>query len=100
LTEFYVKIYRVEEQVLVAACDSELLGRTISGEGGLELRVSEHFYGGSLMDAGQACKAMRTSTSLNLMGEGIVKLALSSGFGHPDCVVRIGDVPHLMLIRI
>jgi hypothetical protein len=38
--------------------------------------------------------------SLNLIEEDIVKLALSSGFGHPDCMIMIGDIPHLILIDV
>jgi len=98
--EFHVKVFRVGEQVLVAACDTELLGKTIRSEKGLELCVSEKFYGDEALTAKQACEAMKAATSLNLIGDAIVKLALSSGYGHPDSVVKIGGVSHLILIHV
>ena len=98
--DFCVKVFRVGEQVLVAACDADLLGKTLQSERGLELRVSERFYGGETLTAEQTCEALRAATSLNLIGDAIVQLALSSGYGHPDSVVKIGRVSHLILIHI
>jgi len=98
--EFHVKVFRIGEQVLVAACDADLLGKTIRSKRGLELCVSEKFYGEEALTAEQACKALKAATSLNLIGDAIVRLALSSGYGHPDSVVKIGGVSHLILIHV
>ena len=98
--EFHVKVFRVGEQVLVAACDGDLLGKTIRSEKGVELHVSEQFYGGKSLTAKETCEAMMAATSLNLIGDAIVQLALSSGYGHPDSVVKIGGVSHLIIIHV
>lgn len=98
--EFHVKVFRVEGQVLVAACDADLLGKTIRSKKGVELHVSEQFYGGESLTAKEACEAMKAATSLNLIGDAIVQLALSSGYGHPNSVVKIGGVSHLILIHM
>jgi len=100
LGEFHVKVFRVGEQVLVAACDADLLGKTISSERGVELHVSEQFYGEDVLTAKQTCEMMKVATSLNLIGDAIVQLALSSGYGHPDSVVKIGGISHLILIHV
>ncbi|MGQ9514162.1 MAG: DUF424 domain-containing protein [Thermoproteota archaeon] len=98
--EFYIKIYCVKDQVLVAACDAELLGKTIRTKKGVDVYVSERFYGGTPMTVEKAREAMKSATSLNLMGNRIVKLALSSEIGHPDSVMMIGDVAHLIIIQV
>ena len=98
--DFCVKVFRVGDQVLVAACDAHLLGKTLQSERGLQLRVSEGFYGGETLTAEQTCEALKAATSLNLIGDDIVQLALSSGFGHPNSVVKIGSISHLILIHM
>jgi len=100
LGEFYVKVFRVEKQVIVAACDTDLLGKTLHSKKGLEMHISERFYGGESLTVDQTREAMKEATSLNLIGDAIVQLALSSGFGHPGSVVKIGGVSHLILIRV
>ncbi len=97
---FYVKVHCANDQVLVAACDAELLGKAIRTKGGLDIYVSERFYGGSLMTPEDALEAMKSATSLNLMGNRIVNLALSSKIGHPDSVMVVGGVAHLILVHV
>ncbi|MBO3802657.1 MAG: DUF424 family protein [Candidatus Brockarchaeota archaeon] len=97
---FYVKVYRVQDQVLVAACDAELLGKTVRTESGVEVLISERFYGGELLEPERAREAMRSATSLNLVGNRIVNLALSSEIGHPDSVIMVDGVAHLILIHV
>jgi len=99
--EFFVKTYCVKkDQVLVAACDAELLGKTIQTKSGVDIYISERFYGGTRMTAEKACEVMKSATSLNLIGNRIVKLALSSKIGHPESVMMIGDVAHLIVIQV
>jgi len=98
--EFSIKMHRAAGQVLLAACDIELLDREIPTGRGFNVRVSKQFYGGVGVGAKEVVEAMREATSLNLMGDRVVRLALSSGFGHPEAAMRIGSVLHMILVHI
>ncbi|WP_048149772.1 DUF424 domain-containing protein [Palaeococcus ferrophilus] len=95
----YVKVYRVQGEVLVAACDEELLGKTFR-EGELKLEVKERFYGGEKVDEDALGPLLGEATIANLTGERCVKKAVELGYIDPERVLRIDGVPHAQLARM
>ena len=93
------KIYRQNGEVLLAACDAELLGKTFE-EGELHLEVNGTFYDGSRIDADTLQEHLNNSTMANLVGEVVIKTALAAGAISDDCVMRIAGVPHAQIYRM
>jgi len=90
---FCVKIHVREGEVLVAACDRELLGKTLSA-GELEFHVNERFYGGEVKDAGELRDILAAATIANLVGNRAVEAAIAFGHVNPECTLSIGGVKH------
>jgi hypothetical protein len=78
---------------LVAACDEELLGKTLS-EGEVELHVDPGFYEGSRVDEEALSAHLAGCTVANLVGERVVGLAIEMGMVDPENVLRIDGIPH------
>lgn len=95
----YVKVYRVQGEVLVAACDEELLGKTFR-EGELKLEVKERFYKGELVEEDALAPLLREATIANLTGKRCVKKAVELGYIDSERVLRIDGVPHAQLVRM
>ncbi|WP_297475644.1 DUF424 domain-containing protein [Thermococcus sp.] len=95
----YVKIYRVQGEVLLAACDEELLGKTFR-EGELKLEVKERFYKGELMEEDELEHLLEEATIANLTGERCVSKAIELGYVDENRVLYIAGIPHAQMARL
>ncbi|WP_297092761.1 DUF424 domain-containing protein [Thermococcus sp.] len=95
----YVKVYRVQGEVLLAACDEELLGKTFR-EGELKLEVKERFYKGELVDEEALETMLGEATIANLTGERCVGKAIELGYIDETRVLRIQGVPHAQMAKL
>lgn len=96
--EVFVNVIRQDNHVLVAACDAELLGKTLKF-GKVDFKIQEEFYRGNLMDVDRAIDLVKTGTIVNLVGTNIVSLALEAGIIHPQAIIDISGVPHTHIMR-
>ncbi len=95
----YVKVYRVRGEVLLAACDEELLGRTLR-EGELKLEVKESFYGGELVEEEALADLLMSATIANLVGSRCVGRAVELGYVDEGRVLNIEGVPHAQVAKL
>lgn len=93
------QVYEKGTDVLLAACDKELLGKKFEEED-IQLDVSESFYGGDECDKEKICNQIKKSNIVNLVGENIIDAVIEAGFGSKEDILWIDGVPHLQLIMI
>lgn len=93
----YVKVHRHDGEVIVAACDDDVKGKTFAGDG-KKITVNESFYGVRTMDEETFIETMRSATIMNLVGDGVIGLAIAHGFVSKDTVIQIGDVSHVQVV--
>ncbi len=94
---YCLSVYECEGETLVACCDTAILGETFC-EGGLELRVSESFYGNDECDEARVLDAVGSASIANLAGNGIVERAIDQGLIDEDSVIRIAGVKHAQMV--
>ncbi len=97
--EVSVNIMRQGKHVLVAACDMDLLGKTLKF-GKVNFEVGRGFYGGSIMNVEEAVNIMKQGTTVNMVGPVIVKRAIEEGLIHPQAVLKISGVPHAQIVKL
>jgi len=90
-----VKVHTRGAEVLVAACDERLLGRTLR-KGELRLHVSS-FYGGDRMTPEEFIATLRAATIANFVGRETVGAAQRAGFVGEDGVLWIEGEPHAQM---
>jgi hypothetical protein len=95
----YLKIYKNEGNVLIAACDKEVLGKTLK-HGNTVIEINRAFYGGEPASEEELQKALEGAMTANLFGEKTVKCAINCGFIDPDSVIMIDCVPHAQVFRV
>ena len=93
------QVYEKGTDVLLAACDKELLGKKFEEED-IQLDVSESFYGGDECGKEKICNQIKKSNIVNLVGENIIDAVIEAGFGSKKDILWIDGVPHLQLIMI
>lgn len=94
-----LRVYRRSGEVLLAACDKELVGRTMR-EGHMKLEVCPSFYEGEDADEEMLLNRLRNASIANLVGERTVGIAIRHRLVDEGCVVRVEGVPHVQLVRM
>ncbi len=97
--EVYVKLKQVGQNVVLAICDVELLGRTLR-EGKIVFKVKDEFYNGGKASVEEAVSMINNSTIVNMVGKNCVEKAIAKGYVHPEAVIEIEGVPHAQIIKL
>ena len=97
--EVYLNIKKIGNNVLLAICDTEILGKTLR-EGKIVFNVKEEFYKGARVAIEEAVDMIANSTIVNMIGKNIVKRAIEKGYVHPEAVLNIEGVPHAQIVKL
>ena len=96
-----MRVHRVRAEVVVAACDEELLGQALPvGTGGRTVTVSPHFYGERRVTEEEFVLAARRATIVNLLGGRVTAVATREGLLGPGGTGLLGGVPHAEIISV
>jgi len=94
-----IKIYRRRNDVIIGACDENLLGKRFE-EGKFQIEVTKEFYGGERIDVETFKRYLLEATIANLVGKITIKCAIDAGIIDPDCVIKIGGIPHAQMVKM
>ena len=94
-----MRVYRKGRDTILAACDKGLVGKTLR-EGEVKLDVCSSFYEGEDADEEMLLNRLRNATIANLVGEETVSIAAKHNLINEECVMRIGGVPHVQLVKL
>ncbi len=94
-----IHVYKQGNDMLIGACDEELLGKKFS-EGKFRLDVNKKFYGGSRISVEALKQYLQNATIANLVGEKAVKCAINLGLVDPGCILTIKGIPHAQMVRM
>lgn len=94
-----IKIYRQGKDILVSACDKNLLGKKFR-QGKLQIDASEKFYGGETVDTKTLEKYLGEATIANLVGKEAVMCAIKLRLIDKTCILTIKGVPHAQMMRM
>lgn len=88
----YLKIHRRNGMETIACCDECLLNQ-IFREGNLKIEITNQFYGGNLLNIEEAIEILKESNNFNIVGEGIIKMAIDKKLVPKEGVRSINGVP-------
>lgn len=94
-----IKVYKVGVETLVAACDAELIGKTLK-EGEIEFCISKEFYEDVIGDEELLKRHLSQATIGNLVGERTVKCGIEMGLIDRENVIKICGIPHAQFALI
>jgi len=94
-----VNLRKIGNNVLLAICDAEILGKTLR-EGKIVFHVKEEFYKGAKVNVEEAISLIKNSTTVNMIGKNVVKKAMEKGYVHPEAVLNIEGVPHAQIVKM
>ncbi len=94
-----MNLRKIGNNVLLAICDAEILGKTLR-EGKIVFHVKEEFYKGAKVNVEEAISLIKNSTTVNMIGKNVVKKAMEKGYVHPEAVLNIEGVPHAQIVKM
>lgn len=94
-----MKVRKIGNNVLLAICDAEILGKTLR-EGKIVFAVKEEFYKGTRVSVDEAVEMITNCTIVNMVGKCIVQKAIEKGYVHPEAVLNIEGVPHAQIVKL
>jgi|GEM_PF-422381 hypothetical protein len=95
-----MRVHRVRGEVIVAACDAELIGRELPIGPGHATKVSPQFYGERRVSLEELLWALERATSANLLGPRVLRAAEAAGFVAAGGTGMLGGVPHAMIFSM
>jgi len=97
--DVYLNVKKVGNNVILAICDSDLLGKTLREEN-IVFQVKNEFYNGRKATVEEAVGLIGNSTIVNLVGRACVERAIAQGFVHPEAVLKIEGIPHAQIVKL
>jgi len=99
--KIFYKIHYMQEQLILALCDEELIGKVFESEGTiLDLDKFKNFYVGEILDKKDLKRLIEESDSVNAVGENATKLILEFGYAKKENIKMIATIPHLQIYKI
>ena len=92
-----IRSYNRDTEMLLAACDEELIGRTFR-EGKMKLTVSKIFYCSETIDESMLGEKMMRATSMNLVGARTIGIAKDLGLVGDTLMIE--GVEHAQVVRM
>jgi hypothetical protein len=99
MPQIYMRVSETHEHYVVAMCDKQLLGKTLT-EGAIKFKISEEFYGGELVDAKTCLGHLRRATIANMVGKKSVQTAINAGLVHEQAICYIDGHPHAQWVKL
>lgn len=97
--DVYLNVKKVGNNVVLAVCDCDLLGKTLR-EGKIVFKVKDEFYKGRKTTVDEAVGLIGNSTIVNLVGKNCVESAIQQGYVHPEAVLKIEGIPHAQIVKL
>lgn len=93
------KMHRQQGNILLAACDKEVLGKTFK-QGKVSIKVDEKFYNGKEVSVSELGEMIAESTMGNLVGKKVISFAMKKGVVKKDKVLSIGKTEHAQYVKV
>lgn len=91
----FLKIHSRNEIVTVACCDENLLNQVFE-EGNLKIKISNQFFGGTLISIKEAIGILKEASYFNIVGENIVNEVVNCKILPKEGIRSINGVPMAM----
>jgi hypothetical protein len=96
-SEFIVKKHVSSRKILLAVCDSSIIGKKYE-EGKMQLDLSSSFYKGENKTEGELIDLIKKTYIINAAGKKSVDFLVKNGFADSSAVIKISGIPHIQIL--
>ena len=88
-----VKIHKTGGRVILAVCDSNLIGKKFE-DGKLQLDLTSEFYKGDKLDPARTLELMKIANIVHLVGKKSVEIGIKAKIIDKKKIIKIKGIPH------
>ena len=96
---YSTKIINASGNLMLNICDPELVNKTVH-DGNTEIKINPSYYAQKDVDEHEAKNLLEKCTSINMVGEKTISLAISLGIGSEKSIRRIEGIPFLIVFKM
>ncbi len=93
------KLHRSGNELLLAACDADLLGKSFTLTNGAVITLVDTFYNGGEVSIEELENMAKICTTANFFGKETIKVLISKGIIGKDGFIELAGVPHSQLYK-
>jgi len=93
------KFHQSDRELLLAACDSDLIGKTINLKNGAEVKILESFYKDKIVSEEELARMAKECTTANFFGKETINALIKAGILPKDGVMELNGVPHSQIYK-
>ena len=94
------KLHQRGGELLLAACDTDLLGKTLKLKNGAEIKIMEGFYKDKIVSKEELVTLAKDCTTANFFGQETITALIKAGILTENGVIIFNDVPHSQLYKV
>jgi len=91
--------FKVHNEQVLACCDKALAGKKIKADN-LEVEADIGFYGNEEITEERLAEMLKECQNANLLGKKAVDVALKAKVISEKSVIKLGKVPHAVILKI
>ena len=96
---YSTKIINASGNLMLNICDPELVNKTVH-DGNTKIKINPSYYAQKDVDEHEAKNLLEKCTSINMVGEKTISLAISLGIGSEKSIRRIEGIPFLIVNKM
>jgi|TARA_B100001540_G_scaffold92268_1_gene83320 hypothetical protein len=96
---YSTKIINASGNLMLNICDPELVNKTVH-DGNTKIKINPSYYAQKDVDEHEAKNLLEKCTSINMVGEKTISLAISLGIGSEKSIRRIEGIPFLIVFKM
>ncbi|MFH0906605.1 MAG: DUF424 family protein [archaeon] len=94
------KIHNLANKIIFAACDKELLNKTIKLNSEVEITINSSFYGTDLISKQTLIDNIAISESCNLIGEKVISILIKNKIINKSDIIYLDKIPHIQIYKM
>ena len=96
---YSTKIINASGNLMLNICDPELVNKTVH-DGNTKIKINPSYYAQKDVDEHEAKNLLEKCTSINMVGEKTISLAISLGIGSEKSIRRIEGIHSLIVFKM
>lgn len=93
------KYHQSERDLLLAACDSNLIGKKLILDNGAEVKILENFYKDKIVTEQELTLMAKECTTANFFGTETINALIKAGIIGKESIMDLKGVPHTQLYK-
>lgn len=94
------KLHKRGNELVLAACDADLVGKTLNAKNGAQVYVNPAFYSGETVTRERLSELISDATIINLFGKETVSLAIEKRHCSKENTIEIAGIPHGQIVKM